>query len=158
MGRKAFKDMSRWWLGLTSLAMAVVTTGAFAPNPGLLLCHGTCALPRMQRGRPFALKMQAPPVGQLAEHATLLAASFAESAYTNPERYFPKFMTYPEDLVSGMKSYFDLFVPTFKARHASSASAATCVCIVICAHARLAHLPVRLSCSVAMCMNQMQNR
>merc|ERR1711966_576393 len=112
MGREHLKEMSRW-LGLTSLAMAVVTTGAFAPNPGLLR-HSTCVLPRMQRGRPFALKMQAPPVEQLAEHATPLAASFAESAYTNPERYFPKFMTYPEDLVSGMKSYFNLFVPTFK--------------------------------------------
>ena len=154
--REHLKEMSRW-LGLTSLAMAVVTTGAFAPNPGLLR-HSTCVLPRMQRGRPFALKMQAPPVEQLAEHATLLAASFAESAYTNPERYFPKFMTYPEDLVSGMKSYFNLFVPTFKARHASFASSASCVCVVMCVHARLAHQPVRLSCSVAMCIHQMQPR
>lgn len=117
-----------------ALAIALATAGAFSPPPGLALLHNSASSsPVMRRSRPSGLmyiKMTA-PVEQLAEQATLIATSFAESAYTNPDRYFPKVFTYPDGLVSGMKAYFNIFVPTFKAR------ACLCVCFYPCMRLRL---------------------
>ena len=114
--------MARFAIALAIGTLA--TAGAFTPPPGLALRYSPASLsPTMRRSRPSGhlspniVQMIAPGDHlQIAEQATLLATSFAESAYTNPERYFPKVMTYPEGLVSGMKAYFNIFVPTFKAR------------------------------------------
>ena len=125
----------------TALAIgSLATAGAFAPSPGLMLSP---ARTHAHRGRPsgqLSLNMQLPAN---LEHATLLATSVAESAYTNPEFYFPKFMTYPEGLVSGMTSYFNLFVPTFKARACSA------LLFLVCARAWRGHTPVHPSLSAA---------
>jgi hypothetical protein len=103
--------MARSALMLLVATGGLATADAFMPNSGLAFAG---SLSCTRRGRPG----HRPPKMQvhlnLAEHATLLATSMAESAWTNPSAYYQKFVAYPEGLVNGMTSYFSLFSPTLK--------------------------------------------
>ena len=94
-----------------------------SPRGGLALRHGpaaahpslgTAGRVRARDGGRQRVAMQLPPLDHVAEPATLLATAASEFA-PRPDYFYKTFISYPGPLVDGMKSYFNLFVPTLKA-------------------------------------------